>query len=264
MRAGVVARGDETTVSFSSSRWIESADRCPWARLEDGVIHVWGFTLDESYDSVETARQWLDTVELTRASRFVRQDDQVRYVLAHGCLRAVLGRYVALDPAAVKFHSAPTGKPCLSVTGEHHNPLKFSLSHSHGLVLIAVGKHREVGADLEQVRDEVDVVKLAERYYAPSERDSMVGLSGPERVQRFFRYWVAKESVLKGQGVGLQLLTQCEVLAADHHVRAEILVSKGSTMHPGWTVQWLSCGSGWEAAVAAQGNSWTIRAMNAE
>jgi len=68
VRAGVVARGDETTVSFSSSRWIESADRCPRARLEDGVIHVWGFTLDESYDSVETARQWLDTVELTRAS----------------------------------------------------------------------------------------------------------------------------------------------------------------------------------------------------
>jgi hypothetical protein len=70
MRAGMVARRDETTVAFSSSRWIESPDPCPRAGLEDGVIHVWGFTLDESYDSVETTRQWLDTVELTRASGF--------------------------------------------------------------------------------------------------------------------------------------------------------------------------------------------------
>jgi hypothetical protein len=70
MRAGVVARRDETRVSFSSSQWSESADRCPRAGLEDGAIHVWGFTLDESYDSVEMARQWLDTVELTRASGF--------------------------------------------------------------------------------------------------------------------------------------------------------------------------------------------------
>lgn len=206
----------------------------------------------------------MDTLELTRASRFVRRADHVRYVLTHGCLRAVLGRYVALDPAALKFHSAPTGKPSLSVTGNHHNQLKFSLSHSHGLILIAVGKHREVGADIEPVRNEVDVIKLAERYYDPSERDSLVGLSGPERVQRFFRYWMAKESTLKEQGVGLRLLAQCEVLAADHYVRAEILVSKGATLHRAWTTQWLSCGSGWEAAIAAQGNSWTIRAMNAE
>jgi phosphopantetheinyl transferase len=55
--------------------------------------------------------------------------------------------------------------------------LRFSLSHSGGLALIAVTAGREVGVDIECAR---------ERYTA-----------------EFLRAWVAHEAVVKCRGVGL-------------------------------------------------------------
>ena len=40
-------------------------------------------------------------------------------------------------------------------------------------------------------------------------------MSGPGQAQQFYRYWVAKEAVLKGQAVGLRSLQQCEILTSD-------------------------------------------------
>ena len=73
---------------------------------------------------------------------------------------------------------------------------------------------------------------------------------------RFFRFWVSKEAVLKAQGIGLQALSQCEILLGADGVGAEVVVPVGSPLQNNWRVRFLSCGEGWEAAVAAQGLDW--------
>ena len=264
------ARGDVSSdvagpgMVFTPVELIAMAGRVVPIELEDRTIHVWGFSLDGSAAVVEQCRVWLSGAEQARAGRFIYHQDRVRYVLAHGGLRGVLSRYAGLNPAALTFQAGPTGKPALSDEQSLPHSLRFNLSHSHGRILVAVAKHLEVGADLEQIREKVEVRKLADRFYAPSEREKVAALSGLDRAHRFYRYWVAKEAVLKGQGVGLLSLQQCEILASDNAARAEARLIKGSSMQPGWSIHWLDCGPGWAGAVSAHGSEWIIRVMKNE
>jgi len=254
----------EPVMAFPSIELITTSGWSAPIAMEDRTIHVWGFSLDGSLSFVEQCRSWLSEDERGRAARFIRQQDQLRFVLAHGGLRAVLARYTGLDPSALTFQLGSTGKPAFLDGRAPQHPLRFNLSHSHGRMLVAVAREQDVGVDLELMRDKVEVVKLAERFYAPSERDRVISLSGPDQAQRFYRYWVAKEAVLKGQGVGLLSLQQCEIVTSDYSSRAEVQLSEGAAMQPGWTIHWLDCGSGWVGAVSAHGSDWAIRTMTRE
>ena len=252
---------DEPVVTFSSIELISTDGGSAPIVMEDGTIHVWGFSLDASLALVEQCRSWLSEEERGRSARFIRQEDQLRFVLAHGALRAVLARYTGLDPSALTFQLGLTGKPALLDGRTPKHPLQFNLSHSHGRMLMAISNKQDVGVDLEQIRDKVEVAKLAERFYAPAERDRVVSLVGSDQARCFYRYWVAKEAVLKGQAVGLRSLQQCEILTSDDAPRAEVHLRKGVPMQPGWTIHWLDCGSGWGGAVSAHGRDWAIRIM---
>ena len=252
---------DEPVVTFPT---IESISTAGWSTpimTEERTVHVWGFSLDASLSFVEQCRSWLSEEERGRAARFIRQQDRIRFVLAHGGLRAVLARYTSLNPSALTFQVGSTGKPALLNGRTPHQSLQFSLSHSHGRMLIAVLADQDVGVDLEQIRDRVDVAKLAERFYTATERDRVIRRSGLDQIRWFYRYWVAKEAVLKGQAVGLRSLRQCEILSSDCVQRAVVQLSVGAPMQPGWTIHWLDCGLGWGGAVSAYSCDWAIRPM---
>ena len=253
-----------SVMAFPSIEVIATAGWSVPIGMEDRSIHVWGFSLDGSRSFVERCRSWLSEDERGRAARFISQQDQLRFVLAHGGLRAVLGRYTGLDPSAMMFQLSSTGKPALLNGHATQFPARFNLSHTHGRMLIAIASEREIGVDLEQIQDKTEVAKLAKRFYAPAEYERVIALSGSEQTQRFYRYWVAKEAVLKGQGVGLRSLQQCEILQSVDLSRAEAMLSKGASMQPGWTIHWLNCGIGWVGAVSAHGIDWDICDMTSE
>lgn len=251
-------------MNFPSVELISTAGWSAPIAIENGAVHVWGFSLDGGLPFTEQCRSWLSKEERGRAAKFIRQEDQRRFVLAHGGLRGVLGRYVGCDPSALKFQLSPAGKPALRNGYAPQLPLGFNLSHSHGRMLIAIAGEQEVGVDLEQIHEKTEVAKLAERFYAPAEHERVIGLSGSGRIQLFYRYWVAKEALLKGQGVGLRLLQQCEILQPDDSPRAAVMLPKGAAIQPGWTIHWLDCGSGWAGAVSAHGNNWVICDLTSE
>jgi 4'-phosphopantetheinyl transferase len=251
-------------MAFPSVELIVSSGWSAPIAMEEEAIHVWGFLLDGSLSFMEQCRSWLSDDERGRAARFIRQQDQRQFVLAHGGLRAVLGRYAGLDPSALQFQLSQTGKPALLNGHATQSPLRFNLSHSHGHMLIAIAGEREIGVDLEQFHDKAEIAKLAKRFYAPAEHERVIGLSGPDQIKLFYRYWVAKEAFLKGQGVGLRSLQQCEIVHSNDSLRADILLSKDTSMQPGWTIQWLDCGAGWAGAVSAHGSNWVICNMTSE
>jgi 4'-phosphopantetheinyl transferase len=130
-------------------------------------------------------------------------------------------------------------------------------------MLIAVTEGQEVGIDLEELRDKVKVDKLAERFYSPFEYREIMGYSGLARVRQFYRYWVAKEAVLKGQGVGILSLRSCEVSTPDGTAGSQMCPSEGARLQPGWTIRWLACGAGWQGAVALYGKDWNVTVQTA-
>lgn len=231
--------------------------------LELKAVHLWGIELDGSPHCLERCTQWLDKEEQHRAGRLVREVDRQRYVLAHGGLRLVLGHYLGIGPDEVKLCRNEAGKPLLTRELRGQPAITFNMSHAHGRALIAVSKGQEVGIDLERIRTDVEVTKLSERYFAPSEYIAIMQSTQEQRATRFFRYWVAKEAVLKAQGIGLQALSQCEILMGEDGVGAEIRVPVGSPLQDNWRIRLLSCGEGWEAAVAARGMDWVAQCGSA-
>jgi 4'-phosphopantetheinyl transferase len=259
MMSNVCIQDGDVLISFQS---IEHLTGIKWqgpTGLELKAVHLWGIELDGSLRCLERCAQWLDKEEQHRAARLVREEDRQRYVLAHGGLRAVISRYLGIGPDVVELYRSEAGKPAVRSELGGQPAIKFNMSHAHGRTLIAVSMGQEVGVDLERIRSDVEVVNLSERYFAPSEHAVIMQLTQEQRAARFFRYWVAKEAVLKAQGIGLRALSQCEILLGADGVGAEVLVPVGSPLRNNWRIRLLSCGEGWEGAVAAYGVDWVAQ-----
>ncbi|TKB79955.1 MAG: 4'-phosphopantetheinyl transferase superfamily protein [Nitrospira sp.] len=239
-------------IAFQSLERLADTSRRNHIYLPSNTVHLWGIELDGSQRCLEQCTSWLDESERHRAARLVREDIRQRYVLAHGGLRAVLSRYLGVTPDVVALERSATGKPFLTRERRDRPAITFNLSHAHGRALIAVSYAQEVGVDLECVRSEVEVVKLSKRYFTRSEYTAIMQVPEEQRAARFFCYWVAKESLLKAQGIGLRGLSDCEVCIEGDGVDMEVRPRLGAQFTDTLQVRFLPCEKGWEAAVAAQ------------
>jgi 4'-phosphopantetheinyl transferase len=121
-------------------------------------------------------------------------------------LRRALSAHLDLPPAAIAFARAPTGevggKPCLAAPDAP--PLRFNLSHSAGLTVLAVVEDAaaEPGVDVEDLDRRVGP-GLFEAALAPAERAALTALPEAARGTAFLRLWTMKEAVLKAAGIGL-------------------------------------------------------------
>ena len=179
-------------------------------------------------------------------------------MLAHGGLRAVLSRYLGIGPDVLELYRSEAGKPSLTRESRGQPAITFNMSHAHGRALIAVSKGQEVGV-AQRIRSDIEVAKLSERFFAPSEHATIMQSAQEQRAARFFRYWVAKEAVLKAQGIGLRALNQCEILLGADGVGAEVLVPVGSPLQRQLEGSSPLLWRGMGAAVAAQGVDWVAQ-----
>jgi 4'-phosphopantetheinyl transferase len=246
----------EQTLAFQSVAELMNGPTTPLV-MDDAGIDVWSCSLDGSGAERQRCEVWLSQEERARAARFVRAEDQARFMFAHGILRRILGRYIDAEPADLGFHVSPTGKPVLLGRQGGVHDVRFNLSHSHGRMLVSVAKGREVGIDLEQIRDNRQLLRLAERFFTPKEFEWIRNQPVSDHALQFYRLWVAKEAFLKAQGRGISSLQQCEILLSSPAARASVCVT--GDMQPGCSIQWLNCGAGWQGAVSAHGNDWSVR-----
>jgi 4'-phosphopantetheinyl transferase len=224
------------------------------------AIHVWAYSLAASAECIERYRQWLSSTENDRAQRFIFARDGNEFVVAHGVLRRLLSMYCGVEPMALQFSVGPADKPSLETQCLEHAKISFNLTHSGSRALLAVSDGREIGVDLERVRGDIDKLSIARRFFFGTERDA-IELAPPEhQVDVFFRYWVAKEAVLKAQGVGIRLpLDSFRVDFLPDLDAAGVTSFDPTSLSDDWTVRMLPCEAGWCAAVAARGNAWTLQ-----
>ncbi|ULA62564.1 MAG: 4'-phosphopantetheinyl transferase [Nitrospira sp.] len=233
--------------------------------LSASTIDLWPVALAIGEEAeYNRCLDWLDRQERARAARLLRQQDRERYVLAHGGLRFILGRYLGLTPSRIEFRTTATGKPALAGLRSEQTTLTFNLSHAHGNALIAVGQGRAVGVDVEMIREDVEALKLAERFFSSREQQYLRATPPASRSLEFFHYWVAKEAVLKAEGIGLASLQACEIDWSRGSAHGGVSVELGGGSLRPWVVRTLDCGPGWVGAVAAQGADWTIHPCHAD
>jgi 4'-phosphopantetheinyl transferase len=116
-------------------------------------------------------------------------------------MRAILSKYVGEPPERISFAFEHRGKPRL---GDAHvaTNLKFNLSHSADLALLAVVQDCEVGVDVEELRPVKELEHLVARYFHRDEASDVMSATG-NRDAAFFKCWTAKEAVLKAFGSGI-------------------------------------------------------------
>src|ERR1700737_2887757 len=90
--------------------------------------------------------------EVSRAERFVFPRDRDHFIVARGRLRELLGKYLRCSPNAVHFKTGRYGKPSLL---DDRDPLRFNLSHSHGLALYGFCMGRELGIDTGKIQPQL-------------------------------------------------------------------------------------------------------------
>lgn len=165
------------------------------------VIEVTPFSLDEeSVLPLALACSWLNEEELARAESFRFEVHRNRYLRGRGLMRALLGRRLGLDPAALAFAVGDKGKP--SLVGDSTG---FNLSHSEGRGVLAIGDLEHLGIDIEGYDRRVDHAGLARRCFRDPEIAWMESFPPDERHLGFFRIWTAKEARMKATGEGFQL-----------------------------------------------------------
>lgn len=158
---------------------------------------------------------------------------------AHAPVRRVLAKYLGVDPQSVQLERGAYGKPELAGGGR----TRFSVARSGDVTLLAVTKGREVGVDVERIEPERAHGPIADQLFAPDEAAELRRLPFDERTRRFFQLWTRKEAYAKALGVGVAVPLR--------RLRAP----------SGWTVEDVSVGEGFAAAVCVQGRGMRVRLL---
>lgn len=128
--------------------------------LEIDQVDLWRIPLDLPAAPVKLLESTLSADEHERAARFRFPGGKQRYIIAHGCLRNILARYLDREPGQLRFSRNEYGKPALQ-----SHELEFNLSHSGDFALVAVTRGHNVGVDVERIRPELEHDKIAGRVF---------------------------------------------------------------------------------------------------
>jgi len=225
-------------------------------------IHVWCASI--AAHAAEEERFWgfLDRGERTRAERFRFDGDRTNFVIAHGFLRATLGRYVRRPPETLAFVTGAWGKPAL--TQSAGDGVTFNLSHSGDYVLVALAMGRAVGVDVERWNPTLAYERLAAICFSAAERVELGTVPPQARERAFHDGWTRKEAYIKALGVGVGNGLDYFDVSLDPTTPARIIDDRRVPNDPrDWRLADVPMGSGYSAAVCAEGSDWSVRRFDA-
>jgi 4'-phosphopantetheinyl transferase len=239
--------------------------------LPDDEVHVWRARVEVAESRLREVRELLSNEERRRADGYRAAADRARFVVARGLLRALAAGYLEAEPGRLRFRPGPHGKPELDGS-PGAAALRFNVSHSGALALLAFARGREVGVDVERIRTDLPLDLIAGRFFSQSERallgtlaarESGVGAgsvaveAGDDRQAAFFALWTAKEACLKAGGTGFAISP--ETLTRLGTRRTRLVAVDDRDEESTWCLRLLDAGPGYAAALAAAGHDWRLR-----
>jgi 4'-phosphopantetheinyl transferase len=213
--------------------------------LPADTVHVWAVDLARGDDECNELAGVLSEDELRRCANMRVDAARRRFIISRAALRLLLARYLGERPEEVSFVFGDHGKPALRAA-----PLRFNLSHSGELCLIAATSERDVGVDVERTRRRRDPLRIARRYFTAAENDAIE--RSPDPTASFYVHWVAKEALLKATGVGLAGELDSFEVAVEPVPR---IVHIGGDPDEGarWSLELLALPGGYAAALVTAG-----------
>lgn len=256
---------------------------CPWPTPVDvpslaaGEVHVWCAAINVDEQAAADLLVTLSKDEEQRAAHYLLDRSRRRFIACRAAQRMILARYLTSDVGwasarhenlgglkptlrdlarELVFDYSPLGKPTLAAGSDPSGRLKFNVSNSGDMAIIAVALDRELGADVERIRDNLDHHGLAQRYFASEERDKLRRLPEGERLAGFFDCWTRKEAFLKAIGKGLTYPLDRAIVSVGRAEPCRLLSLDGDeSAASAWSLLPLHPAPGYVAAIAMPGSA---------
>jgi 4'-phosphopantetheinyl transferase len=240
------AEGSRMPVSLSAD-----GPTVPRAVLR-GAVELVVAALDLGGKAVQALAALLSEPERQRANRFVFARDRRRFTVARARLRLLLAERLGVEAAAIELIYGPQGKPALARRFAQPD-LRFNLSHSEDVALYAFAHARDIGIDVETVRELPDAQDIAARFFSRRENEAYLTLNASDRPLGFFNCWTRKEAFVKAIGDGLQYpLGSFDVSLAPGEPARILRVGGLDSRECGWTLRSFSPAPGLIGAVVYQ------------
>jgi 4'-phosphopantetheinyl transferase len=234
----------------SSIRYPEPFTPAP--RLRANEVHIW--TLRDCPVDISEYTSLLSHEELNRASRFRFTHLFDRFAADHGRLRLLLAAYLETSPREILFAENSHGKPRLL---EPACRLRFNMSHTDGLTMVALCLDAELGIDVEAVRDIADRESIAAMHFSQPENAALDAEPEHEKTAAFFRCWTRKEAFIKANGAGLSIPLDTFAVTLSSHEQAALLYCTWDARESSrWDLIHLDPAPGYIGALAIEGREW--------
>lgn len=196
-------------------------------------------------------RRLLSERERRRASEYRLPLHARRFVIRRGVLRLILADRLKTTPERVAIEDGRFGKPELA--GEGAGGLGFSVAHSGDVALIALAPGRQVGVDVERLRDDLRANEIVRRAFSAREVEAYARIPAERRQAAFFAAWTRKESHCKALGTGLLTPLDSFSVSVDPDRPARLLESSQHELFSMWTLSDLETTPGYAAAITVAG-----------
>ena len=177
--------------------------------------------------------------------------------MARSTLRTLLGEYLGVGAAEVRFRYGARGKPSLDLPGIPD--LRFNLSHSGDQALCAVVLGADVGVDIEAHAERSNAASLARRFFHPTECEALFSREGTALREAFYQLWTLKEAYIKAVGGGLSIpLRRFAFTLPEAPGPAPLLATDPPEERERWSAFSVAAPAGYAAALVVEGRGWRI------
>ena len=215
--------------------------------MSDVVTIASSSTEAMSSGELEEATDRLPESEQLRASSIRLDRPRRAFVLGRILLRSAVARIAGVPPDDVVIELEQSGRPLLAGALSTYF---VSIAHSGCHVVVGVAQ-RQVGVDVEQLRQAAPSPRLMARVCSPAELHALETMTDADRATAFMTVWARKEAYGKAVGTGL-----------DFKLRSVTVGVSGSTISGGtgdWQVTDIDVDSRCAAAVVARGHDWRVQ-----
>lgn len=124
-----------------------------------------------------------------------------KYSIHRGILRVILSRMLNMKNSDIIISHYSHGKPFV----ENSYNLRFNLSHSDNYALYVFSLGNEVGVDIEEDINQININQIASLVLSPGELENFNILGVKEQRNAFFKLWTRKEALTKNYGLGMSM-----------------------------------------------------------
>jgi len=231
-------------------------------KIADDEIFFGIFNLDYYKTYLSSFLEILSDEEKNRAERYKFERDKLHYIISHGILRKILSLILNCNPKLISIDISDEGKPFLD-TPEHCD-LKFNLSHSNGMLFLALTRHDEIGVDIEYIKATRNLKDIIKRFFSPDEYKQYLQLPEAQKLAAFYFGWTCKEAFVKAIGSGVtESFSQFSVNMNPSLPATILSIPESCSKEKNWHIQQIDSPLDFQAAICWQGHTKKLQLFDA-